>query len=483
MSSSSSSNNYLQYVQPLCVFLPEIKESNKKISFREKTIWTCLILLIFLICCQTPLFGIAKTDNQDPLYWARAILASNRGSLMELGISPIVTSSMIAQLLVGLKLLDVGETPAEKALFEAVQKLLGFTITFVQSVFYVMSGMYGSPSDLGVFRTLLLILQLNISGMIVVLLDELISKGYGFGSGLNLFIATNVCETIIWQTFSPKMTETIQGFQFEGSFIQYLAALAVGHGGANRIAALINAVHRNALAGIYHSVATFIVFAVAIYFQGFKVDIQIQHSKVNTQRTTYPIKLFYTSTTPIMLHSTLLSNIFMMSQMIYNRYPQSILALSLGQWAKSDNHMVPVGGLCYYMNRPDGIKQVVNDPLQCLAYMVFMLISCAFFSKTWLTVSGSQAKDVAKQLKSQQMIVAGHREQSSVAILNRYIPIAASFGGLCIGALSIFADFSGALGSGTSILLAVSIVSNLHEMVQKEQNESGGQSIMSLLMK
>lgn len=402
---------------------------------------------------------------------------------MELGISPIVTSSMISQLFIGLKLLEVGETPAEKALFEAVQKLLGFIITFVQSIFYVMSGMYGTPAEIGAFRTLLLIFQLNISGMIVVLLDELISKGYGFGSGLNLFIATNVCENIVWRTLSPKMTETIQGNQFEGALIQYLAALTTGHGGSNRFTALVNAVHRSTMPGLYHCFATFVVFAVAIYFQGFKVDINIQHSKVNTQRSTYPIKLFYTSTTPIMLHSTLLSNLFMMSQMIYNRYPSSIISQTLGQWSSaSGSHAVPVGGLCYYMNRPEGVQQVMEDPLQCLAYMVFMLVSCAFFSKTWLAISGSQAKDIAKQLKSQQMIIAGYREHSSVAILNRYIPIAASFGGLCIGALSIFADFSGALGSGTSILLAVSIVSNLQEMIQKEQNESGGQSIMTLLM-
>jgi len=478
-------SQYLQYVQPLCVFLPEIPKSQKKISFREKTCWTGLILLIFLVCCQTPLYGIAKSESSDPLYWARMILASNRGSLMELGISPIVTSSMISQLLVGMKLLDSGESPAEKALFEAVQKLLGFCITFVQSVFYVMSGMYGTPAEIGALKTLLLIAQLNLSGIIVVLLDELISKGYGFGSGLNLFIATNVCENIITRTFSPKMTETVQGRQFEGAFVQYLAALVAGHGGTGRFSALVNAVHRSVIPGIYHCLATVVVFAVAIYFQGFKVDIQIQHSKVNTQRSTYPIKLFYTSTTPIMLHSTLISNLFMMSQMVYTRYPSSFLAMFLGQWARSGgagSHMVPVGGLCYYMNRPDGIGQVMEDPLQCVAYMFFMLVSCAFFSRTWLTVSGSQAKDIAKQLKSQQMIIAGHREQSATAILNRYIPIAASFGGLCIGALSIFADFTGALGSGTSILLAVSIVSNLYEMIQKEQNESGGQSIMSLLM-
>lgn len=75
--------------------------------------WTAVTLLIFLVCSQIPLFGIVSSDSSgmwqdlhvclkvakrgialcaDPLYWMRVILASNRGTLMELGISPIVTS-------------------------------------------------------------------------------------------------------------------------------------------------------------------------------------------------------------------------------------------------------------------------------------------------------------------------------------------------------------------------------------------------------
>lgn len=42
--------------------------------------------------------------------------------------------------------------------------------------------------------------------------------------------------------------------------------------------------------------------------------------------------------------------------------------------------------------------------------------------------------------------------------LRRYINTAATFGGICIGALCIFADFMGAIGSGTGILLAVTII-------------------------
>jgi len=103
-----------------------------------------------------------------------------------------------------------------------------------------------------------------------------------------------------------------------------------------------------------------------------------------------------------------------------------------------------------------------------------MLVACALFSKTWIEVSGSSAKDVAKQLHTQQMVILGHRESSSYAILNRYIPTAAAFGGLCIGALSIVADFMGAIGSGTGILLAVTIIYQYFEIFSKEKQEMGG---------
>lgn len=101
------------------------------------------------------------------------------------------------------------------------------------------------------------------------------------------------------------------------------------------------------------------------------------------------------------------------------------------------------GGICYYLSPPESLSHILEDPIHCIIYIVFMLGSCALFSKTWIDVSGSSAKDVAKQLKEQQMIMRGHREKSMIHELNRYIPTAAAFGGLCIGALSVTADFLG----------------------------------------
>ncbi|CAF5203407.1 unnamed protein product, partial [Rotaria magnacalcarata] len=130
--------------------------------------------------------------------------------------------------------------------------------------------------------------------------------------------------------------------------------------------------------------------------------------------------------------------------------------------------------LCYYLSPPESLQAMLLDPVHALLYIAFMLGSCAFFSKTWIEISGSSAKDVAKQLKEQQMVMHGHREKSMIHELNRYIPTAAAFGGLCIGALSVLADLLGAIGSGTGILLAVTIIYQYFEIFVKEQNELGG---------
>merc|ERR1711884_833286 len=130
------------------------------------------------------------------------------------------------------------------------------------------------------------------------------------------------------------------------------------------------------------------------------------------------------------------------------------------------------------MSPPESFAAMYADPLHAILYITFMLGSCAFFSKTWIDVSGSSAKDVAKQLKEQQMVMRGHREKSMIHELNRYIPTAAAFGGLCIGALSVLADFLGAIGSGTGILLAVTIIYQYFEYFVKEQSEMGGMSTL-----
>merc|ERR1711862_514499 len=117
---------------------------------------------------------------------------------------------------------------------------------------------------------------------------------------------------------------------------------------------------------------------------------------------------------------------------------------------------------------PHSFGDIWDDPIHAVFYVAFVLISCALFSKTWIDVSGSSARDVAKQLKDQQMMMPGYRDSDLPRVLNRYIPTAAAFGGACIGALTVLADFLGAIGSGTGILLAVTIIYQFRDRVQGE---------------
>ena len=112
-------------------------------------------------------------------------------------------------------------------------------------------------------------------------------------------------------------------------------------------------------------------------------------------------------------------------------------------------------GVAYYMTPPHKIRDILVDPIHALVYIAFMLGACALFSKTWIDVSGSGPREVARQLKDQGLVMAGHREGSMYKELKRTIPVAAMIGGATIGALSVGADLIGALGSGTGILLAV----------------------------
>ncbi|KAG8142574.1 hypothetical protein E2320_005784 [Naja naja] len=349
-------------------------------------------------------------DSYHPLHFFSML----PGTLMELGISPIVTSGLIMQLLAGAKIIEVGDTPKDRALFNGAQKCHRVRHDGdVRGSF--RDGGRDLPSDYHP----------------VLLLDELLQKGYGLGSGISLFIATNICETIVWKAFSPTTINTGRGTEFEGAVIALFHLLATR---TDKVRALREAFYRQNLPNLMNLIATVFVFAVVIYFQGFRVDLPIKSARYRGQYSSYPIKLFYTSNIPIILQSALVSNLYVISQMLSVRFK------SMGA--------------------------IFEDPVHVIVYIIFMLGSCAFFSKTWIEVSGSSAKDVAKQLKEQQMVMRGHRDT--------YIPTAAAFGGLCIGALSVLADFLGAIGSGTGILLAVTIIYQYFEIFVKEQAEVGG---------
>merc|ERR1711966_330993 len=382
----------------------------------------------------------------------------------------IVTSGLVMQLLAGSRIIEVNYNVKEdRALFAGAQKLFGILITVGEAVAYVVSGMYGDLASIGLGNALLIIAQLFCSGLIVLTLDELLQKGYGLGSGISLFIATNICENIVWKAFSPTTINTGRGTEFEGAVIALFHLLITRK---DKVRAIREALYRQNLPNLTNLMATVFIFVVVIYFQGWRVDLPVKYQKHRGQQGTYPIKLFYTSNMPIILQTALVSNLYFLSQLLYKRYPNNFLVNLFGKWRDEETggpyQTLPISGLVYYISPPNSIAEVLEDPLHAIIYLAFILVACALFSKTWIEVSGSSAKDVAKQLRDQQMVMKGHRDSSLAKELNRYIPTAAAFGGMCIGALTVIADFMGAIGSGTGILLAVTTIYQYFEIFVKE---------------
>mmetsp|Transcript_17417 Transcript_17417/g.45219 ORF Transcript_17417/g.45219 Transcript_17417/m.45219 type:complete len:479 (-) Transcript_17417:27-1463(-) len=473
----------LPSLRPFLQALPEVEAPDRKIIYRERLLWTGVVMLIFLVCCNLPLYGVPVNKSPDPFYWMRVMLASNRGTLMELGIAPIVTSGITMQVLSGWGIITVQQSKDDRGLFSGAQKFFGIVLCFVQAFLYVVCGTYGPVSELGFALAFIIGLQLAVAGCVVIILDELMQKGYGIGSGISLFIAANACENVVWKSFAPVSIQTARGTEYEGAVIAFFHLLFTR---SDKARALKEAFTRGNLPNLWNVIITVVVFGCIVFFQGWRVELPIKFQKYRGQQATYPIKLFYTGNMSIIMYTALVSNIAFFSQVLHARLPANLLTRLMGSWEEvlvsgkegAQGVMIPTSGLAYYISPPRSLIELFTDPFHALFYIVFVLVTCALFSKTWIEVSGSAPRDVAKQLQNQQMVMKGHRETGMGSVLNRYIPTAAAFGGMAIGAICVFADFMGAIGGGTGLILAVTFVYQYYELLSKEQ---GGDSLDALM--
>jgi len=322
------------------------------------------------------------------------------------------------------------------------------------------------------------VLQLTFSGALVLLLDETLQKGWGLGSGMSLFIAVNICETIAWKAMSPATIMTPYGSAFEGAIPSFFHQLFASSD--RRWSAITEAFYRPYGANLTNLLATALVFAFVIYLHGFKVELVVKPVRVRGQSGSFPIKLFYTSNMPIILYSALVSNLYFFSQLLFRRMKGGLLVTLLGTWQELEytGESYPVGGLAYYLSPPTSILAFLRDPIRAILYVSLVTGLCAFLSKQWVEVSGEAPKDVAKRLRDQGLTIQGHRDGNLVTVLQKHIPPCAQLGGALIGLLTVGADLVGCIGSGTGIMLAVSITYGYMEQISKENAPRQKGSIM-----
>ena len=446
-------------------YLPQVPKPKKKLSLQTRLLWCGLALLIYMVMAQTPLFG-ATLPEFDFLAFARVIFASQQGTLVELGIGPIVTAGLLMQLLRGSEILKFDfKKPEERGVFQTATKIVTYVVIIAESSVYGIAVYGPNVTDPGVLY--ILIGQMMAASVIIMFLDELIQKGWGLGSGISLFIMAGVAQQILWSLFSPMPAGdgfTVGVFPFLG---QWLA------GGVGPFTDVF--FRYNQLPSIFGLLLTAGVLLILVYVQGMKVEIPIVSTKHRGFSATYPIKLMYVSNIPVILASALTANAIFIGQMMWsNVNPRNDHAFFnlLGQFDPL-NPATPIGGLVYYMTPPRGLDLVALDPLRAVGYVIFMVAIVVVFGRLWVELGGLSPKSAAKNLLDADVQVPGFRRsnQPVEALLNRYIPSVTILGSVILGVLAGVSDVLGVFGSGIGILLMVDILINYYNQLVREQVE------------
>ena len=439
--------------------LPEVRgpKQKKLLPFKEKLKWTLITLVLFFVLGLVPLFGLGENSLQQ-FEFLSIILGASFGSIISLGIGPLVTASIVLQLLAGTGILKLNMTTTEgRQRFQGLQKLLAiFFIIFEGGIYVLMGGLAPSAALSGTplygQLELILIFQLILGGLLIMFMDEVISK-WGFGSGISLFIVAGVMQQIFIRAFNFLPSPTNPDIA-AGAIPAFLQALSFGDvtTAALQIAAVI---------------ATIAVFLICIYVQSMKVEIPLSFGRVRGHGIRWPLNFFYTSNIPVILVAALMANVQLFATLL-ERWGYPILGTFSGS--------TPISGLVYWLSPPNVVQNIIQGSFtfsmvaQALLYVVVFMVGATIFSIFWMQTANMDAKHQAQQILASGLQIPGFRRDERILerVLSRYIWPLTIVGGASVGLLAALADLTGTLSNGTGILLAVMIVYKLYEEIAKQ---------------
>jgi preprotein translocase subunit SecY len=497
--------------------LPAVSRPEGHVAFRTKMFWVLFILVLYFVMTNIFLYGLDKTATIDFFSSLRAILAGAQGSLMHLGIGPIVTGSIIMQLFAGAKIINLDlKKDEDKAVYQGTQKLVVLIMIVVESVPQVMgfltpSGMFISNLNgehlwgaIGAgngetLAKLFIVLQLFAGSYLVFLMDEVVSK-WGIGSGISLFIAAGVAQQIITGTFNWE--PSAPGQPPAGTipktlyFLNNLGGGEMQSGGYEAI--LLR--NPNPLVAL---VGTIVIFFLVAYIESTRIEIPLAHGTARGARGRYPIRLIYASNIPVILVAAVLANVSMWSLLFWQHPEWPVIGHQswLGAYPEADDPLVtgqiisqttPIDGVAYYVSGVNGLADwflplafpnqyspslTNHEPWQLgvkiVIWLCVMIGGSIVFAKFWIETTNMGPEAVAKQIESSGMQIPGFRRDPRVLkrVLERYIPTVTVIGGALVGGLAAGADMIGTVGSasGTGVLLCVGIMIQMFEAIGREQ--------------
>lgn len=438
--------------------IPEVTPpEEKKLSFKVKLKWTLIVLAAFFILANIPLFGITANALERFEYLA-IILGTDFGSIISLGIGPIVMASIILQLLTGAGIINIDTTTEDgKKFFQGLQKILVFFfIIFEAGVYVFMNGLEAAPGFAGI-----VIFQLILGGLAIFYMNELCEK-WGFGSGVSLFIGAGVS----WRLFASAFQFIDQ--QGANCLIDFAGTPCSGKV-LVVIQSLITRDSVTLLAAGAALIVTVLIFLAVVWVQSLKVEIPLSYGRIRGYGVKWPLSFFYANVIPVILAAALIANFQLLAGLVENwlGYPTF-----LGQFVNGQ----PVSGISFWLGHTNILDLAIRGGLlpeyilQGIIHIIVFALLCMVFSIFWVKSSGMDAKAQAKKIASSGLQVAGFRQDIRVleSILERYVMPLTVMGGLAIGILASFTDLLGALVSGTAILLVIMIMFQFYQNIAQQ---------------
>lgn len=508
----------LYALKPLTDRLPAVTRPEGHVQFRTKMFWVVAILVLYFVMTNIYIYGLDRANVIDFFSSLRAILAGAQGSLMHLGIGPIVTASIIMQLFAGAKIVNLDlEDDEDKSVYQGTQKLLVIIMIFVEAIPQVygfltpaqgfVSRLNGSalfgiiPSGNGAaLAKLLIIAQLFIGSYLVFLMDEVVSK-WGIGSGISLFIAGGVAQQIFTGTFNwepAQVGSSVPAGAIPKTlyFLGNMPSAQLSQTGIEQI--MVG--QPNPLIALFGTIA---IFFLVSYVESTRIELPLAHGLARGARGRYPIRLMYASNIPVILVAAVLANVSMFSLLFWQHpewplighqwwigaYPAATdLRVTTGQIQQT----TPIGGMAFYVSTVNGVADwllPLFNPVQygvylkghsywqvlvhLGVYLTIFIFGSVLFAKFWIMTTNMGPEDVARQIESSGMQIPGFRRDPRILrrVLDRYIPVVAVISGAAVGALAAGADMIGTVGnaSGTGVLLAVGIFIQTYEAIGREQ--------------
>ena len=464
---------------PVLTRLPSVDRPEGHVPFRRKMAWTGSILVLYFFLTNIPLWGLGP-GAQDLFGNFRALLAGGQGTVLQLGIGPIVTASIVLQLLGGAGLLGLDTSdPRDQAIYQGLQKALVVAMIFLTGIPMVFMGNFLPPSQqlaqslgIGILGVQLFIFaQIAVGGVLLLYMDEVVSK-WGVGSGIGLFIVAGVSQSLVgglvyWRGESVGVIPT--WVQFLTGQIQGMPPLLTTEG----IAFIL-------LQGqVLAVITTILIYVVVVYAESVRVEIPLSHARVKGARGRFPVKLIYASVLPMILVRALQANIQFLGRLLASQ-----LGAGMPNWLGVYQDGQPISGLFYYLApiyQPSSwmwwLGQTTAEPWQIgirvAVDLTFMIIGGAIFAIFWVETADMGPDATARQIQNSGMQIPGFRQNVGVIekVMERYIPQVTVIGGALVGLLAVLANMLGTIGnvSGTGLLLTISITYKLYEEIAEEQ--------------